>query len=155
MQRAPDALGVICSAKPTPRRPPQCSPRSRAEAARGCSACWFAQIAAELQALLLYPADSAGRIMDPRITPVRGDATVGEALTRLRSVRRKTLRELFVVDGEGRLSGRIEIQELAVAEEDTPLRELTRPLVATVRDIDPREDVAAILQHHPMSPNCP
>jgi magnesium transporter len=75
---------------------------------------------------------------------------VGEALTRLRGVRRKALRELYVVDFEGRLSGRLEIQELAVAEEDTPLRELTRPLLAVVRDMDPREDVATILQEHPM-----
>jgi len=109
------------------------------------------RVAAELEGLLRYPPESVGRIMDPQITPVRTDATVAEALRRLRSVRRKALRELFVVDGEGRLSGRIEIQELAVAEEDTPLRELTRPLAAMVRDIDPREDVAAILQRHPIT----
>ncbi|UCE31916.1 MAG: magnesium transporter, partial [Burkholderiales bacterium] len=109
-----------------------------------------AQIAAELQALLVYPAESAGRVMDPQVTPVRADGTVAEALTRLRSLRRKALRELYVVDFEGRLSGRLEIQELAVAEEDTPLRELTRPLVAAVRDMDPREDVVEILQQHPM-----
>jgi len=150
VQRAPDALARHLLSETEPAQAASVLAQIEPEPRARLLALLNTQIAAELEALLVYPPESAGRVMDPQVTPVRADGTVGEALTRLRSLRRKTLRELYVVDFEGRLSGRLEIQELAVAEEDTPLRELTRPLPAVVRDIDPREDVATILQEHPM-----
>jgi len=150
VQRAPDGLARHLLSETEPAQAASVLAQIKPEPRARLLGLLNAQIAAELQALLVYPPESAGRVMDPQVTPVRADGTVAEALTRLRSVRRKALRELYVVDFEGRLSGRLEIQELAVAEEDTPLRELTRPLQAVVRDMDPREDVAAILQEHPM-----
>jgi magnesium transporter len=150
VQRAPDALARHLLSETEPAQAAAVLAQVEPEPRARLLGLLNAQIAAELEALLVYPPESAGRIMDPQVTPVRADGTVGEALTRLRSLRRKSLRELYVVDFEGRLSGRLEIQELAVAEEDTPLRELTRPLPAVVRDVDPREDVATILQEHPM-----
>jgi magnesium transporter len=150
VQRAPDGLARHLLSETEPAQAASVLAQIEPEPRARLLGLLNAQIAAELQALLVYPPESAGRVMDPQVTPVRADGTVAEALTRLRSVRRKALRELYVVDFEGRLSGRLEIQELAVAEEDTPLRELTRPLQAVVRDMDPREDVAAILQEHPM-----
>ncbi|MGW8269239.1 MAG: magnesium transporter [Burkholderiales bacterium] len=150
VQRAPDALARHRLSETEPAQAASVLAQIEPEPRARLLGLLNPQIAAELQALLVYPPESAGRVMDPQVMPVRADGTVGEALTRLRSLRRKALRELYVVDFEGRLSGRLEIQELAVAEEDTPLRELTRPLPAVVRDMDPREDVATILQEHPM-----
>jgi len=150
VQRAPDALARHLLSETEPAQAASVLAQIEPEPRARLLGLLNPQIAAELQALLVYPPESAGRVMDPQVMPVRADGTVGEALTRLRSLRRKALRELYVVDFEGRLSGRLEIQELAVAEEDTPLRELTRPLPAVVRDMDPREDVATILQEHPM-----
>ncbi len=109
------------------------------------------QIAQELRELLAYPEDSAGRMMDPRVSPLRAGVTVAEALARLRSLQRRGLRELFVVDDEGRLAGQVEIQDLAIAEASDRLTSITRGVVAAVRDLDPREDVVTALQHHPMS----
>jgi len=150
VQRAPDALARHLLSETEPAQAASVLAQIEPEPRARLVGLLNPQIASELGALLRYPPESAGRIMDPQVAPVRADGTVGEALTRLRSLRRKALRELYVVDFEGRLSGRLEIQELAVAEEDTPLRELTRPLPAVVRDMDPREDVATILQEHPM-----
>ncbi|HEX6297885.1 MAG TPA: magnesium transporter [Burkholderiales bacterium] len=109
------------------------------------------QVARELRALLEYPADAAGRLMDPRVSPLRAGITVAEALARLRAIPSRGLRELFVVDDEGRLAGRVEIQDLATAEPGASLRSLTRGVVAAIRDLDTREDVAAALQQHPIS----
>jgi magnesium transporter len=103
-------------------------------------------LAVELRDLLEYPPDSAGRLMDPRVTPLRADLTVAEALTRLRAIRRRGLRELFAVDGEGRLTGRVEIQDLATADPSASLREIAQPPLAVVNDLDPREDVVAVLE---------
>ncbi len=109
------------------------------------------QIARELRGLLDYPENSAGRLMDPRVTPIRADLSVDEALARLRSMRRRGLRELFVVDDDGRLVGRVEIHDLAISDHARPLRELVQPLRAAARDLDPREDVVEILQQHPIT----
>ncbi|MCG6875200.1 MAG: magnesium transporter [Betaproteobacteria bacterium] len=109
------------------------------------------QIAQELRQLLEYSDDSAGRLMDARVTPLRAGLTVAEALARLRTVKRQGLRELFVVDDEGRLTGRVEIQDLAVADETQPLREITHGLIAVVQDLDPREDVVNVLQQQPIT----
>jgi len=109
------------------------------------------QVARELRELLAYPEESAGRMMDPQVSPLRVGLTVGEALARLRTIRRRGLRELFVVDDATRLVGRVEIQDLATAEETAPLREIVRSVVASANELDPREDVVAVLQQHPIT----
>jgi len=109
------------------------------------------EVARELRDLSAYPQDSAGRLMDTRVSPLRAGMTVGEAIERLRAVRRRGLRELYVVDGEGRLAGRVEMQDLALADRDRPLTEIQRGIVAVVRDLDPREEVVEILQREPIS----
>lgn len=108
-------------------------------------------VARELRELLAYPEDSAGRLMDPVLAPVRAELSVGETLQRLRSARRRGLRELFVVDGEGKLTGRVEIQDLATADPDAALASIVKPLLAVARDLDPREDVVNILQQQPIT----
>lgn len=109
------------------------------------------QVARELGELLDYPENAAGRLMDPRVSPLRAGISVAEALVRLRAIARGGLRELFVVDEAGRLAGRVEIQDLAVAEPSVSLRSLTRGVVAAVQELDPREDVVAALQQHPIT----
>jgi magnesium transporter len=108
-------------------------------------------VANELRDMLDYPEDAAGRLMDPNVSPIRSDLSIAEALARLRTVKSRGLRELFVVDEQVRLVGRVEIQDLATAEASQPLHEITRPLIAAVKDLDPREDVVEILQHQPIT----
>jgi magnesium transporter len=89
--------------------------------------------------------------MDARVAPLRAGMTVGDAIERLRSIARRGLRELYVVDDEGRLAGRVEMQDLALAERSRPLSEIQRGIVAVVRDLDPREEVVEVLQREPIT----
>jgi len=109
------------------------------------------EVALELRALLAYPDDCAGRMMDPRVSPLRLGMTVAEAIERLRQIRRSGLRELFVVDDEGRLTGRVEVHDLALAAPELPLADITRGVVAFVGELDPREEVVETLQTHPIT----
>lgn len=109
------------------------------------------QVARELRDLLSYPERSAGRLMDADATPLHESLSVGQALARLKAMRRHGMRELFVVDDEGRLTGRVEIQDLATTDDARPLRDVTRPLLAAVQAFDPEEDVVALLQHKPIT----
>jgi len=109
------------------------------------------QVADELRALLDYPEHVAGRMMDPRVTPLRLQSTVGEALARLKTIKSRGLRELFVVDEQMRLAGRVEIQDLAVTDDPTPLAQVMRPLLAVANDLDPREEFVERLQAKPIT----
>ncbi len=109
------------------------------------------EVARELGDLLAYPENSAGRMMDPRVSPLRTGMTVAEAIERLRHIGRSGMRELFVIDDAGRLAGCVEVQDLALAARDLPLADITRGVSAVVRDLDPREDVVETLMSQPIS----
>lgn len=100
----------------------------------------------ELRAILSYPADSAGALMDPRMLLFRAETTVREALARIRALRRRGTRRLFVVDADNRLEGQVDIQDLATATATTTLEEIQRPVRAVVSAIAPREEVVDILE---------
>ena len=151
LQCVPRRSGATCWRRPSPQRAPPCSPSSMPTERSRLLAALDSQVATELRELLQYPDDSAGRLMDPNVSPLRTGMSVTDALARLRTLKRGGLRELFVVDDEGRLTGRVEIHDLAVADPGRPLSEITRPLLAAVQDLDPREDVVAVLQQHPIT----
>jgi magnesium transporter len=95
-----------------------------------------------VEGLMAYPPDTAGRLMDPRVTSFRGDMTAGDAIERMRSFKKnRAIRELFLVDNDGILSGRLEIQDLALAPPDQLLNQLARPVTAAVLDAAVKEEV--------------
>jgi magnesium transporter len=86
--------------------------------------------------------------MEPRISYFRGSMTVEETIDRLRQSRAQSTRSLFIVDERGKLTGRVNLQEIAVAPHGTRLIELARPVAATVGPIDTREQVVSVLEQH-------
>jgi len=108
-------------------------------------------IVAEIERSLLYPADSAGRLMDTRIRHFLGSTTVEEAIDRLRQARAKTTRSLFINDSNNRLSGRVSLQELAVAPPGALLKDQAQPVVATATPATPRGELVQILEQHKLA----
>ena len=102
----------------------------------------------ELRAILAYPADSAGALMDPRVLLLRADTTVREALARIRALRRRGMRMLFVVDADNHLKGQVDIQDIATATAATRLEEIQHPVLAMVNAVAPREEVVDILERY-------
>jgi magnesium transporter len=105
-------------------------------------------IVQEIERLLVYPADSAGQLMETRIRHLRDSATVEATLNRLREARAQASRSLFVVNDENKLSGRVSIQEMALARPDTILRDLVQPVPAVVSAMTPRQEVVEVLEKH-------
>jgi magnesium transporter len=102
----------------------------------------------EIRELLTYPPDSAGALMDARVTTFRSDMTVEKVLRRLREFPRKGLQEVYVVDEKGRLVGAVAIQELAVSRPKSSLHEILRPVRAFVQPLAPREEVVELLTQY-------
>jgi magnesium transporter len=105
-------------------------------------------IVEEIKRLMSYPPDSAGRLMEPRISYFRGSLTVEETVDRLRGSRAQATRSLFIVDELNKLSGRVSIQEIAVAPPGTRLRDIAQPVSATVNQITPHDEVVEVLEKH-------
>ncbi len=104
------------------------------------------RVAAEVRRLMDYPAGSAGRVMDSRTLSFRGELTAGAALEQLRQLKPRDLRQLFIVDAERRLTGTVDVQDLAIAEPGDFLSDIARRPVATVSPFDDREQVAEQLK---------
>lgn len=96
----------------------------------------------ELTRLMTYPENSAGRLMDPRVPSYRDSMTVQQTLTTLRTAPLKTARSLFIIDDEGRLKARVLMQDLALAEPDQTLANLSQPVRATASPLSSQEEVA-------------
>jgi len=105
-----------------------------------------AHVRAELQRLMTYPEDSAGRLMDTAVTPFRATMTVKETLRLLRRSRSKTARSLFLIDEDNRLSAKATIQDVAVAFPSQTLDGLAQPITASVNALAPQEEVAETLE---------
>ena len=95
-----------------------------------------------------YPANCAGHLMETRVLHLREDASVEDTLERLRGARTQSSRSIFVVDADNRLSGRITLQDLALAAPDALLRELVIPVSAVVNPMASREEVVELLEKH-------
>lgn len=104
-------------------------------------------VAEELRQLLSYPEDSAGRLMDARVTALHGDMTAAEALNLLRRAHRPgRIRFVFLVDESGRLESAVDLQALALAQPGEVLHALARPVPAAVSALEPRDEVADRLE---------
>lgn len=102
-----------------------------------------------LLALTEYAENSAGRLMDPRIAAFRPDMTVAQAVERMRGFRRaRGLRELFLTDDDGALTGRVEIQDVAIASPGQRLHQLARPITSAVLDTATKEEVVEKIETH-------
>lgn len=106
------------------------------------------EIVRELTELMAFPPDTAGQMMDPRIVAYPAELGAREALTRLRRGKARALREIYVTDADGRLSGRVEMQDLALAEPNQKLADLARRDTAAVQSLMPREEVVELLEQH-------
>lgn len=101
----------------------------------------------DLESLLSYPRDTAGRLMNTVVSTFRQDATVAQTLQRLKDSGMTTARSLFLVDDGHRLTGKVSITDVALAQPDTKLGALEVPIVGVVRPIDSLSDVTDILKN--------
>ena len=104
------------------------------------------RIANEIREILSYPSDTAGALMDPRITAFGEDTTVDEALTKMRTFKEKELGSIYLQNTSGRLVGAVPLGEIATAARETKLRDLVHGPTAMVNVTASREEVVDYLK---------
>jgi magnesium transporter len=106
--------------------------------------------AAEIAELLHYPEESAGGLMTREVLSVSSSLTTGEAIA---EIRRQATEEfdfytIFAVDPDGQFRGVVALQDVVVADPETPISDITEapPAVVTV-DMD-QEEVGKVLSRY-------
>ncbi len=98
-------------------------------------------VSEDLELMMSFPANTTGRLMDVGVSTYRRDMTVKQALKQLRERGMKTARSLFLVDDLHRLSGKVALQQLALAAPDETLGDLEEPMLVSLRPVDSLEEV--------------
>lgn len=100
----------------------------------------------DLKRLLSFRDDSAGRLMDRSFVAVRADMTAGEVLAQLRKSSVRGVRAVFVVSPDSRLEGRVDIQDLALADAEEPIGNHIQTITETVTTEANREELVDLLE---------
>jgi len=103
----------------------------------------------EVQDLLSYPEETAGRIMSPNYFALPEETSAIEAMRGLRS---KTDVEmvfyLYVVDSRNHLLGVVSLRQLILVEPETPIRNIMKADVVSVRTDADQEEVARVVSRY-------
>ncbi len=105
-------------------------------------------LSAELRELSSYPPEVAGSIMDARFFALRPEMSTKAALDALRRAAARPREQVFVVDGDGHLLGRVPLADLAVAAADRTLGDSLEPPRAVIGAMAPRDEVGELLSEH-------
>jgi len=102
---------------------------------------------AQIKDLMSYSEDSAGGIMDPIVISVPEEATVAEAVNKIRAAEiDEDFYSVFVVDKTGKFLGDVRIRLLLTRPEDTKINNLTDPDTIYVVADDDQERVRNVFR---------
>ncbi len=103
-------------------------------------------ISKEIRELLIYPAETAGFIMDPSISMFQVDSTVENVLQKIRMVKNRRIINIHVVNEEGKLIGIVPLQEVAVSLPEKKLEDMINKEPFAIQAMAPREDVVTLME---------
>lgn len=98
----------------------------------------------EYRELLEFPERTAGRYMDRLPGRYIADQTVGEALAELRKSKWQRVRSMYLVDENDVLAGRVDLQDMALAEPDTPMSDLLNRVDEVAHLTSTEEDLVEV-----------
>lgn len=102
----------------------------------------------DVNLLMGFEPETAGRLMTPEYVRLRGEWLVGEALEKLRIIakEKETIYTLFVTDESRKLEGVISLRELFIADENAKIADIMDSGVVRFHTDTDQEEVAKSLQ---------
>ena len=131
-------------------------PDVAADVLRGIEWAEASQILARMEnrravgSLLLYQDDDAGGLMSPEVVALRDTWPAPHAINVLRSsgLKAPSMRQLFVVDSDQKLLGRLELAELVFAPPGALVRDVMRTDVISVETGTDQEEAARLAERY-------
>jgi magnesium transporter len=102
----------------------------------------------QIQDLLQYAPETAGAMMEPRVTSIPLNLTVQGAITYVRKAPRQTLYYLYVTDDAGKLAGVLNMRDLLLANPRDSLDKLIHRNLFSVSEMMSREEVITLMRRH-------
>lgn len=104
----------------------------------------------DIEALLAYPEDSAGGIMQTEVCRVRGDLRVADAIDAVREFREdvEEVFEVYVVDAVGRVEGTVALEDLVLSGNEVSIASIRRVIEVSVTPELDQEEVALLFQKY-------
>jgi magnesium transporter len=104
----------------------------------------------DVEHLLTYPEDSAGRVMATDLVAVRESATLEEAIHEVRrqSAEDAELFQVYVVDSAWHLRGTVPVARLIVSASGRLVRDVMEPAAVSVRPEQDQEEVARLMARY-------
>jgi magnesium transporter len=104
----------------------------------------------DVEHLLTYPEDSAGRVMTTDVVAVREGTTLREAIDEVRrqSAEDAELYQIYVVDEAWRLRGTVPVARLIVSASERLVRDVMEPAVVSVTPEQDQEEVARVMARY-------
>jgi magnesium transporter len=106
------------------------------------------KVARQIRELMHYPPDTAGGMMEPRVTSIPVDLTVQAAVAHFRKAPRQTLYYLYVTDRDGKLIGVLNMRDLLLASPRDRIESLVHKELLSVPATMSREDVVTLIRRH-------
>ena len=103
-------------------------------------------LANEIKELMAYPPDTAGYLMDPKALTFYPENTVNDVLEKIRAIHNRKIVNINIIDEEGKLTGVIPLQVIAVSQPNEQLAELVPNQLITIQAMAPREEVVDLLE---------
>ena len=100
----------------------------------------------QIKYLMEYPPDTAGYLMDARVTTFHPENNIGEVLKRLRMISNRSILNIFVVDIEGNFIGSVPLQVVAVTDPNEQLKNIIQTDIARIDAFAPREEIVQLLE---------
>lgn len=97
--------------------------------------------ARELTSFLDYPADSVGSLMDPRVLALPEDLLVEQAVAQIRTKGSKEIHEVYVIDRDQKLVGRVPLRDLLVTPWDERLQSVMERDLLTIHPLEQRDHI--------------
>ncbi|KPK15614.1 MAG: hypothetical protein AMK69_27475 [Nitrospira bacterium SG8_3] len=104
--------------------------------------------ARELRELMLYPPETAGGMMEPRVASIPMDINVQSAIGLLRKAPRQTLFYLYVTDQDGKLAGVLNMRNLLLASPRDTIDSLMSHEIMSVPATMDRQEVLTLIRRH-------
>ena len=99
-----------------------------------------------IKELMEYSHDTAGYLMDAKVTTFHPENNVGDVLIRLRTVQNRSILSIFVIDVEGNFLGTVPLQVVAVSEPKEQLKNLIQTDIPKIDAFAPREEIVKLLE---------
>ena len=99
-----------------------------------------------IKELMEYSHDTAGYLMDAKVTTFHPENNVGDVLIRLRTVQNRSILSVFVIDFEGNFLGTVPLQVVAVSEPKEQLKNLIQTDIPKIDAFAPREEIVKLLE---------